>query len=57
MRSLFVAILIAVLSFAASCSGGSMVDLDQEQGKQVSNAGFDSPDYIFWDGEGDQEIE
>jgi hypothetical protein len=59
MRSLYIALIALVLGFAASCAGSAVADLDQAADKQVLSidTGTDNPDYIFWDCEGEDEIE
>jgi len=60
MRSIFIALLTALIGMAVSCSAGSYTDLSPDNsGKFVSDdpSGFDDPDYIFYDGEGGDDIE
>lgn len=62
MRSIYVVLFAALVGLTVSCSAGSVTDLSPaDHGKVVSdgpdNGGFDNPDYIFYDGEGGDDIE
>ena len=54
MRSILVSLIAVFLGLAVSCSAGTSSIMDEESSTKVSSTGgFDAPDYIFWDGEGD----
>ena len=63
MRSIVIALFAALVGLTVSCSAGSVSDLaPNDLGKTVSDGpgsgnGFDNPDYIFYDGEGGDDIE
>lgn len=54
MRTVYIALLTALVGLAVSCSAGTVTKLAPDNhGKVIStDPGYDSPDYIFYDGEG-----
>lgn len=54
MRSVYIALLTVFVGLAVSCSAGTMAQVAPDShAKVVSDGpGYDSPDYIFYDGEG-----